>query len=286
MTTKLFQAVSKLSAKYRWCLTGTPIQNSLEDLASLIAFIQIPSLDNLVDFRKHIVTPLLNGAHQGLENIRILLDSVCLHRTKKLLNLPGVVYQDRHIDFSTAEMLQYNETQKEMVSAVRKHDSHSRNLKGYFGIFQLQLQLRRYCNHGTYQKPSSQAADIQFEPEEAFALLKKKRDAKCTICRIHITGVSGLEDKVSGCFTACGHLICLECIPRFEKTLRNDSGSRQCSLCLLKLPENYLVGNEDGPQTFEKSSVVTSKYFRDQGMSSKVARLLKDIKESKEEGKR
>jgi SWI/SNF-related matrix-associated actin-dependent regulator of chromatin subfamily A3 len=69
MKTKLFQSVLKLSAKYRWCLTGTPIQNSLEDLASLVSFIGSQSLDSLVEFRRHIITPVTKGTTQGIQNL-------------------------------------------------------------------------------------------------------------------------------------------------------------------------------------------------------------------------
>jgi SNF2 family DNA or RNA helicase len=119
MTTKLFQAVSRLSSKYRWCLTGTPIQNSLEDLASLVAFIRISPLHTLSEFRKHIITPLLKGKDQGSNSLRILLDSICLRRTKKLLNLPDSFDEDRRIDFSSLEKKVYKETQAELIATVK-----------------------------------------------------------------------------------------------------------------------------------------------------------------------
>ncbi|KAK0115666.1 hypothetical protein ONS95_000066 [Cadophora gregata] len=52
MSTKLFQSMAKLEGKFRWCLTGTPIQNGLEDLASLAAFIKCFPLDSLPEFRQ------------------------------------------------------------------------------------------------------------------------------------------------------------------------------------------------------------------------------------------
>lgn len=214
MKTKLFHAVAKLSANLRWCLTGTPVQNKLEDLASLVAFIRVSHLENLHDFRKHIVTPLVKNSGTGLENLRILLDSVCLRRTKKLLELPGINVIDRPLELSETEKVQYDATQSEMVKAVKLQDSQARNTKGYFGIFQLQLQLRRLCNHGTFQRPFSHTSeeDISFD-QEAFAHLHKTGKAKCTSFQVSITGLNGIEEQCGGSFTVCGHLPCSNCVP-------------------------------------------------------------------------
>lgn len=38
------KAVSELNAKSRWCLSGTPIQNKLDDIGALFAYILIQSL--------------------------------------------------------------------------------------------------------------------------------------------------------------------------------------------------------------------------------------------------
>jgi SNF2 family DNA or RNA helicase len=103
MTTKLFKATKKLRAKLRWCLTGTPIQNSLEDLAALINFIRSSPLEDLYMFKKHIISPLMKNSQKGVENLRQLLDSVCLRRTKQLLDLPEVVTEPRLLNFSPEE---------------------------------------------------------------------------------------------------------------------------------------------------------------------------------------
>ena len=292
MSTKLCKAVSRLSANIRWCLTGTPIQNSLEDLASLVAFVHgghPAPLDNLVEFRKYIVAPLMKGSDQGLENIRMLLESICLRRTKKLLNLPDVFDSDRLVEFSDAEKLQYRATQTEMINTVRQYDSQARNEKGYFGIFQLQLQLRRLCNHGTFQRQVSQTLenDLLFDPEEALQLLRTKNAAKCTYCNVKITGLSAIEDKVSGVFTACGHLLCTACVPRFENALQPELGSGlRCSICQRALSSNYLAGWKELSAPNQANPSTNPKLFEEHGVSSKVAALLNDIKINKSKGKR
>jgi SWI/SNF-related matrix-associated actin-dependent regulator of chromatin subfamily A3 len=287
MSTKVCRAVSTLSANFRWCLTGTPVQNTLEDLASLIAFVRSHPLDNLLSFRKHIVAPLMKGTDQGTENLRLLLDSICLRRTKKLLHLPTAIYEDRLVEFSAAERSQYKVTETEGVKRVRQHCSEARNVKGYFGFFQLHIQLRRLCNHGSHQRPISQVPWFE-DPEVTFELLQQKGHSTCTYCKIVVTGVNHLQDNLSGRLTPCGHLLCFECFPRYQQELKNNDGIGllRCPLCPQKLPANYMANDCNSSGHVNSSSPSTGAYFRERGISSKVLALVNDIGQNKTEGKR
>ena len=48
--TKSAKACFALAAEKRWVLTGTPIVNRLEDLFSLVHFIRLEPVLNLIDF--------------------------------------------------------------------------------------------------------------------------------------------------------------------------------------------------------------------------------------------
>jgi SWI/SNF-related matrix-associated actin-dependent regulator of chromatin subfamily A3 len=288
MSTKLFRAVSRLSAEFRWCLTGTPVQNSLEDLASLVAFIQVTPLDSISNFRKYIMHPLIKGTRDGLENIRLLLDSICLRRTRKLLNLPDMTDDDRFVEFSSPERAMYNTTQAEIIKAIKQGDNQARKDKGYIGIFHLQLQLRRLCNHGTFQKSFLRVSDddIQFDPEEALALLQSRGHAKCTYCNIEVTDLKVIEDKCNGYFTVCGHLLCTACLSHYEKNLhRVGEFGLRCSVCMKKVTKDFLAGEKTTLDEAENRPASFS-YFEDNGVSSKVAALISDIKTSRSNGKR
>ena len=289
MSTKLFKAMKKLRAKFYWCLTGTPVQNSLEDLAALVSFIRASPLDDLHKFRKHVIAPLIKGSESGVENLRQLLDSVCLRRTKQLLHLPDVISELQALRFSAREEQQYNDTRDKLVKLINKNGLQAKNQKGYLGVFQLQLQLRRLCNHGTFQK-LSHGAD-EFDPDQAIALLKKQKDAKCEVCNVNITGIQGIEEKRSGSFTVCGHLLCMKCVPKMKSALQPVDGREGCVKCYL-CPEivfgNYLVDEEGSSKSSKRGSkqLTPWQYFDKDGCSTKVSAVVADIEHHKTEGKR
>jgi SWI/SNF-related matrix-associated actin-dependent regulator of chromatin subfamily A3 len=131
------------------------VQNKLEDLGSLVSFLRIPQLDTAAAFRKHVIHPLMKGTGAGSESLRLLLDSICLRRSKNLLDLPDINVEDRVLEFSEAEREQYLSAELAMSKAIKHQVNLESTKKRYFGIFQLEMRLRRLCNHGTFQRPFS-----------------------------------------------------------------------------------------------------------------------------------
>jgi hypothetical protein len=288
MTTKIFKAIKKLHATLRWCLTGTPIQNSLEDLAALVNFIRSYPLDNLYTFRKHIISPLMKRSETGLENLRQILDSVCLRRTKQLLTLPEIISESRLLTFSAREEEKYIETRDTLIKMINQHSLQPQN-KRYPGIFQLQLQLRRLCNHGTFEKRSLGVAE--FDPDEAITYLMRQKQAICEVCSINITGIHGIEEHRNGSFTTCGHLFCSKCAPQMKQALQRVDGTDgclKCSLCLETIFGKYLVSKDASsvPSTNGGTHLTARQYFNTGGCSTKVSALVADIEQHKTEGKR
>lgn len=60
-TTKAAKAAVALKAKYRWCLTGTPIQNNVEELFSLFQFLRAKPLDDWATFKERISSLVKEG---------------------------------------------------------------------------------------------------------------------------------------------------------------------------------------------------------------------------------
>lgn len=84
--TKSSISCSELSSVKRWCLTGTPIQNNVDELYSLLRFLKIQPLSDYPTFKKNISIPIQNGQGSiAMERLKAVLRAVMLRRTKDVL---------------------------------------------------------------------------------------------------------------------------------------------------------------------------------------------------------
>ncbi|KAK4361654.1 hypothetical protein RND71_020606 [Anisodus tanguticus] len=82
-------AAFTLSAHCRWCLTGTPLQNNLEDLYSLLCFLHVEPWCNWAWWNKLIQRPYENGDQRALKLIKAILRPLMLRRTKDTKDKEG-----------------------------------------------------------------------------------------------------------------------------------------------------------------------------------------------------
>lgn len=78
-------AVTELRGKYRWALTGTPIQNKELDIYALLKFLRCSPFDDLATWKRWID----NKSAGGQERLNLLVKSIMLRRTKAQLQLNG-----------------------------------------------------------------------------------------------------------------------------------------------------------------------------------------------------
>lgn len=83
-------AACALRARYRWCLTGTPLQNKIEELQSLIKFLRVAPFDDLAVWKEQIARPMSQGREGvAIERVRVVLGAIMLRRTKEVLKKDG-----------------------------------------------------------------------------------------------------------------------------------------------------------------------------------------------------
>ncbi|PMD28760.1 hypothetical protein L207DRAFT_505056 [Hyaloscypha variabilis F] len=277
--TTLYQAATQLSARFRWCLTGTPIQNHLEDVGSLLAFLRVSQFENKSVFRNNIVVPFTDNINSASKNFAFLLDCLCLRRSQELLHLPRITEKYEYITLSDEEREQYDETLVAMANLIRDKVNRNPERRDPFGIFQAQLQLRLLCNHGTFQKPFTKRSkrNRKAEREDFLYSLGRNAEITCSVCGIPIP----VFDVIGGSKSyshPCGHKLCQECVlQNHDDEFLSKEWAKPCPLC------NSKVGKETGSEIEGLSPGAENNddaYFNKTGVSSKIDALLKDLKQN------
>ncbi|KAI8652051.1 hypothetical protein NCS56_01421900 [Fusarium sp. Ph1] len=149
-STQRFKAIQSLRASRRWCLTGTPIQNSLDDLYSLLKFLRVQPFDSHSFFDKHIVEPLRQDPHDGFRNLRMLLRTICLRRGEAYLDLPPYETTEVKLSLTPKEMGLYEGVLADCRAHFDDVVSKRSTIKNYNILFTTIMKLRRLCNHGSF----------------------------------------------------------------------------------------------------------------------------------------
>lgn len=292
-STKQFKAVFELQSNFRWCLTGTPIQNKLDDLASLVKFLRIPLLDKMPNFRRHVIRPIELEQGDYLRNIRLLLDSMCLRRTKGLLNLPEPIERLLWVQLSPEEDQMYTRIGDQARIEIENAICGRKTTKAYSTALQILLQLRLLCNVGTYERSPSKKSKLKgsSDPVKIFQSLQQVNQANCAFCsgNVHSLGIS--ENPDSAYLTNCRHLICANCLQMQESDIEwnRHEMKTECTSCVEQVT-NYLMARSQGVEVeesfFDTFQPFSIKVEAERGYSSKISVLLSNIVEDMNDHKR
>lgn len=80
--TQVARACCSLRAKRRWCLSGTPIQNSVDELFSYFRFLRYDPYDKYKIFVSSIKAFISRDSVKGYKKLQVVLRNIMLRRTK------------------------------------------------------------------------------------------------------------------------------------------------------------------------------------------------------------
>lgn len=166
---KATQACYALRSEYRWCLSGTPMQNNLDELQSLIKFLRIKPFDDLREWKDQIDRPMKNGRGDlAIKRLRAFLAACMKRRTKEILKKAGALnpggkpsaageasttgfrVTERKIENVLADFTPEERHFYERLEA-RTDESLEKMMNGqtvnYASALLLLLRLRQACNH-------------------------------------------------------------------------------------------------------------------------------------------
>ncbi|MCQ2224885.1 MAG: DEAD/DEAH box helicase [Paludibacteraceae bacterium] len=117
VSSQTYKALMELNANHFFCMSGTPIENSLEDLWAQMNLANRGLLGTLESFKKNYVTPIVKrGNEDRTEKLKTLIKPFLLRRTKEEVakDLPPIVEQLVYCEMNEAHKELYDR-EKSMV---------------------------------------------------------------------------------------------------------------------------------------------------------------------------
>lgn len=250
--TQTAKALEKISARFRWALTGTPIQNSLKDLHGILFYLHVEPLTDHSLFRRTIERPLIEGQPEGLPRLRALAGSLALRRTKHssrqgipLVTLPPKEVFIVEVELDTTARQKYERWETAGRALVSHMLAEGTLLLNYTSVIEVLLRLRQICCDPSLvmqdepkfaqlhisQSPHAKHSDQRVLPlhvmRELVDLLRAGLEDECPIC---------LSEMQTPCVTPCRHIFCRRCI---ELVIARDKAL--CPLCRGELSIQHLV---------------------------------------------
>jgi superfamily II DNA or RNA helicase len=145
--TQAAQAVRRLRTKARFALTGTPIENSIRDLWSIMDFVLPGYLGRREDFRERYEGSVLAGDASALRRLRRRLAPYWLRRLKQEVarDLPAKIEKIVRCELTDIQRDIYSAIQREGVRKVEEARKSQTASQSRLTLLTALLRLRQTC---------------------------------------------------------------------------------------------------------------------------------------------
>ncbi|GFP98264.1 uncharacterized ATP-dependent helicase c23e6.02 [Phtheirospermum japonicum] len=209
-----------LHAKRRWCLSGTPIQNTVEDLYSYFRFLKYDPYADFRTFCIQIKSDIQYNNEGGYKRLQAVLKTFLLRRTKstiidgqRIIILPPKTIELQKIEFTKEERDFYVRLESDSRTQFQEYAAAGTVRQNYAIILVMLLRLRQACGHPClvnmlkYNSQSTSSVETAKKlPRDKQMSLLNCLEASSSICGICNDSP---EDAV---VTVCGHVYCHQCI--------------------------------------------------------------------------
>ncbi|MBZ4041497.1 DEAD/DEAH box helicase [Flavobacterium hibisci] len=144
---KIFKAINKISTSHKIALSGTPIENSLDDLWSQMQFINPDILGTYNFFAENFKIPIEKKHNEEvLTELKNLIQPYILRRTKEqvLKDLPELTEQIYYCDMDPEQEKLYEKEKSKARNFLLKTDGSSPDK---ISIINTLMKLRQLSNH-------------------------------------------------------------------------------------------------------------------------------------------
>ncbi|CAN7019075.1 unnamed protein product [Brassica rapa subsp. trilocularis] len=231
--TQVARACCGLRAKRRWCLSGTPIQNTIDDLYSYFRFLRYDPYAVYKSFYSTIKVPISRNSQIGYKKLQAILKAIMLRRTKgtlldgqPIINLPPKTINLSKVDFSVEERSFYTKLESDSRSQFKAYADAGTLNQNYANILLMLLRLRQACDHPQLVKgfssdsvgKESEKAAKKLSREVCVSLLNRLESSPiCRACN---------DPPEAPVITLCGHIFCYQCVSEY---ITGDENS--CPVC-------------------------------------------------------
>ncbi|KAF9502489.1 hypothetical protein BDN71DRAFT_1438114 [Pleurotus eryngii] len=221
------RASCDLVADRRLCLTGTPVQNKLDDVFALIKFLRLTPFDDKTAWTQYIGGPAKFGQPLGIARLQTIMKFVTLRRTKetrtpdgqKVLSLPPRRDELRYLRFDEQEKAIYDQFFHQSQAEFQEMTDKNEVMKNYVGILQRILRLRQICDH--LELVQNKSSDSSASYEDIVAAISKEGINPARAAAIF----SMLRDSSTAQCVECGTELCSATYLAQAETAEAENGS-------------------------------------------------------------
>lgn len=255
-TSKAGLAACRIHAVHRWALTGTPMQNNVEEMFSLIKFCRIRPYNEWTQFRRDISGPLKSRSgnkDKSMATLQALLRAILLRRTKTskihgqpILQLPPKETREERVAFDKDQMEFYQGLETNAQIQFNKYLRRGSLGRNYSHALVLLLRLRQACCHPSLVVQSKDFLQVAGELDgdtlatnaaqldaKVVERLKQAESSECPIC---------MDVDENPALFPCGHSLCNDCLSRLVDQATNDNNGRpNCPHCRAEIDANKIT---------------------------------------------
>jgi len=150
--TKQSQAVRRLEGDYRSALTGTPIENRLTELWSIMSFLNPGYLGSLEGFRHRFALPIERYQdEEASENLRKLVRPFVMRRVKTdpdiIADLPEKFEYKVYCNLTREQATLYEAVVQDAMSTLHSRDEDVSGIRRRGIVLSMLTRLKQICDH-------------------------------------------------------------------------------------------------------------------------------------------
>lgn len=310
-STVVAKACFALKADYKWCLSGTPVQNRIGEFFSLLRFLQIKpfacyfckkcscselhwqqdeakkcstcnhtGFDHVSIFNQELLNPITQGADpelrkDALQKLRLVTDRIMLRRVKRdhtaSMELPPKEVIIHKEFFGEIER---DFSSSIMSNTTRQFDTYiSRGvmLNNYANIFGLIMQMRQGTSTKLFSSRKNRA-NSRAVANHPDLILKKHAQGGQNVLVCSICDETAEEPIRS----RCHHEFCRKCAKDYVRSLEDETPD--CPRCHIPLAIDFDQPDiEQDEDNVKKSSIINRIKMEDWTSSTKIEMLVYDL---------